>query len=344
MKKYIILAVASSFALPWCVMAMTTTIQPTLTKIAPTTTAIATAKPLETETHIFSATLKRGMTASDVSTLQTILKTDPVIYPAGLVTGYYGPATEAAVKKLQNKYDLPETGIVDEATQAVIYPDPSATRTEITILMPNGGEIWSAGDTAQILWKSTISPITAYPMPMPGEPRIMMNGTGSVSSGSSSGTAEISPIKPTIVPPPFFPYASIDLIRDTEPSYLRHIGSANLYQTKYSWSIPKDIPEASDYRVRISVGKNVPCLYRSDVETKQGMGATSSVMPPRCAVSNFASYYASDTSDKVFAVKGGSGTDPAAIAELRKQIAEIKMIMEKLSAQISAIEAKLGNM
>jgi hypothetical protein len=343
MKKHIILAVVSSFALPWCVSATTNTtaVQPVPAKIAPTVTLIANVKPAETETRIFSATLKRGVTNPDVSTLQTILKTDPTIYPAGLVTGYYGPATEAAVKKLQNKYDLPETGIVDDATQAIIYPDPSTTRIEIAVMMPNGGEAWTAGGTAKILWKSTIGPVS-YPMPMPipDKPQIMMSGTVAASAGGSSGA-----VKPSMVPPPFFPYASIDLIRDSQPSYSRHIGSANLYQTQYSWNVPKDIPEASDYRVRISVGKNVPCLYRSDIEAKQGVAVSSpSVMPPRCAAATFASYYASDMSDNVFTVKGGASTDPATIAELRKQIAEIKMIMEKLNAQISAIETKLGNM
>ena len=42
------------------------------------------------------------------------------IYPEGLVTGYYGPLTEKAVKKFQEKAGLFVTGKIDETTRSRI--------------------------------------------------------------------------------------------------------------------------------------------------------------------------------------------------------------------------------
>ena len=46
-------------------------------------------------------TLEPGNTGSAVRQLQTELSADPSIYPEGLVTGFYGPLTQAAVERLQ---------------------------------------------------------------------------------------------------------------------------------------------------------------------------------------------------------------------------------------------------
>lgn len=66
----------------------------------------------------FSTDLSRGTTNSDVSRLQQLLAQDPVIYPEGLVTGYFGPATERAVKRFQAKYGIDQVGRVGPATRA----------------------------------------------------------------------------------------------------------------------------------------------------------------------------------------------------------------------------------
>jgi peptidoglycan hydrolase-like protein with peptidoglycan-binding domain len=47
-----------------------------------------------------------NMTGDDVSALQKFLATDKAIYPEALVTGKFGPATEAAVKRWQAKLGL----------------------------------------------------------------------------------------------------------------------------------------------------------------------------------------------------------------------------------------------
>ncbi|MEK7479606.1 MAG: peptidoglycan-binding domain-containing protein, partial [Patescibacteria group bacterium] len=60
--------------------------------------------------------LQRGAIGDEVRELQEFLKKFPDIYPSGLVTGYFGPQTEVAVKKLQEKQGIEAIGIVGPKT------------------------------------------------------------------------------------------------------------------------------------------------------------------------------------------------------------------------------------
>src|SRR3990167_1812133 len=51
-----------------------------------------------------------GSTGDDVTRLQQFLARDASIYPERLVSGYYGPLTEAAVKRWQVKYNIVSSG------------------------------------------------------------------------------------------------------------------------------------------------------------------------------------------------------------------------------------------
>ena len=64
--------------------------------------------------------LKEGVTDEDVKKIQELLATDPTIYPKGLVSGYYGPLTRDAVKALQKRNGLDDTGVVDAETKALL--------------------------------------------------------------------------------------------------------------------------------------------------------------------------------------------------------------------------------
>jgi len=52
----------------------------------------------------FTKNLKYGMTGDEVRALQECLAKDSSVYPEGLVTGYFGPLTKAAVIRFQEKY------------------------------------------------------------------------------------------------------------------------------------------------------------------------------------------------------------------------------------------------
>jgi peptidoglycan hydrolase-like protein with peptidoglycan-binding domain len=54
--------------------------------------------------------MKSESKGDDVKKLQKILAQDKSLYPEGLITGYFGPMTLAAVKKFQVKYGIAKPG------------------------------------------------------------------------------------------------------------------------------------------------------------------------------------------------------------------------------------------
>ncbi|RJQ31543.1 peptidoglycan-binding protein [Candidatus Parcubacteria bacterium] len=64
--------------------------------------------------------LKYGMKDGEVKALQQALAVDKTIYPEGLATGYYGPATRNAVIRFQKKYGIDPVGFVGPATRKKI--------------------------------------------------------------------------------------------------------------------------------------------------------------------------------------------------------------------------------
>lgn len=64
--------------------------------------------------------LSLGEKDDEVENLQKILASDPSIYPEGLVTGFFGPLTEKAVKKFQEKHGIEKLGIVGPRTRAAL--------------------------------------------------------------------------------------------------------------------------------------------------------------------------------------------------------------------------------
>lgn len=65
-------------------------------------------------------TLAKGMENNQVLKLQQILARYPEIYPEASVTGYFGPATEKAVKRFQKKHKLEQTGGTGVKTRAIL--------------------------------------------------------------------------------------------------------------------------------------------------------------------------------------------------------------------------------
>ena len=72
----------------------------------------------------FADTLYRelniGMSGSDVSSVQTFLASDSSLYPQGLVTGYFGSLTKAAVARFQSRNGISPVGRIGPATLPVI--------------------------------------------------------------------------------------------------------------------------------------------------------------------------------------------------------------------------------
>ncbi|MBI2640368.1 MAG: peptidoglycan-binding protein [Candidatus Sungbacteria bacterium] len=64
--------------------------------------------------------LRRGESGEEVKKLQEFLAQRPDLYPEGLVTGIFGPRTEAAVRKLQEKYGFESVGFIGPKTLSKI--------------------------------------------------------------------------------------------------------------------------------------------------------------------------------------------------------------------------------
>ena len=102
--------------------------------------------------------LWRGMRGKDVFLLQEFLATDSDVYPEGLVTGYFGPLTQKAVKRFQKKMGVEQVGLVGPKTLS-----------KVNELLTEG-----AGSSGKVPPGLLIAPgirkkITFIPQPLPGQ-------------------------------------------------------------------------------------------------------------------------------------------------------------------------------
>ena len=74
----------------------------------------------------FTKTIQRGARGDDVLQLQEFLRNFPDVYPEGVVSGYFGPMTEVAVKRFQEKNGLEPVGIVGPKTRVALNTQSSA--------------------------------------------------------------------------------------------------------------------------------------------------------------------------------------------------------------------------
>ena len=76
--------------------------------------------PMFAHAETLTRELQLGMSGSDVSALQTFLAADASLYPEGLVTGYFGSLTKAAVARFQTRNGISAVGRVGPQTLPVI--------------------------------------------------------------------------------------------------------------------------------------------------------------------------------------------------------------------------------
>lgn len=81
-----------------------------------------------------------GETNADITSLQMFFKDNSVIYPEGLVTGYFGSLSRSAVERFQTHYSIVSSG--SAATTGYGRVGPS-TRDKINSLINQGGWVIS---------------------------------------------------------------------------------------------------------------------------------------------------------------------------------------------------------
>ena len=96
--------------------------------------------PFMARAEVLTRQLQIGMSGSDVTALQTFLAADPTLYPQGLVTGYFGSLTKAAVARFQTRNGISAVGRVGPQTLPVLNAQ-MANSTGGTV--SNGGAILS---------------------------------------------------------------------------------------------------------------------------------------------------------------------------------------------------------
>ncbi len=84
---------------------------------APIPVPTPTPTPSAGVVQVITTTLNPGARSDQVTKLQELFSGDKDIYPEGLVTGYFGPATVKAVKRFQEKYGISPVGRVGPQTK-----------------------------------------------------------------------------------------------------------------------------------------------------------------------------------------------------------------------------------
>jgi hypothetical protein len=258
-----------------------------------------------------------GSRSDEVKEIQEILKEDPDIYPEGYVTGYYGPLTEKAIKKLQKKCGLPQTGELDDATEKCIYP----IEYKVKVVSPNGGEVLDRNTIQTIKWDVIEPDVT------------------------------IQNIKP------IWPKASIDLFKripaicptcpagtqcapcPTETSvFVKHIATVNLFDKSYSWKIKSDIPNSKDYVIRVSLGRNIMAMWRWD-KNEDDMPSAAEVWPSS-VIPTLINW---DESDKVFEIMGAitPGCPTCPVCPNNQKLEQVIAILQNMIAELQKAIALL---
>lgn len=115
---------------------------------------------------LFKSDLRKGSQGGQVRLLQECLAKDPSLYPDGTVSGVFGPATETAVIKFQEKYSeeilapsqlAKGNGIVKTATRTklneVCFPKTSQEPFSITLTTVEQPQMLKVAESLKAQWK-----------------------------------------------------------------------------------------------------------------------------------------------------------------------------------------------
>lgn len=118
-----------------------------------------------------SGSLSQGSTGADVTTLQTYLASDSTLYPEGLITGYYGALTRAAVVRFQARYGISQTGTVGPLTRAKL--------NELMGGSPGGvaGDVWAPIMTTESVATTSTSATISWTTTEPAQARVYYSTT-----------------------------------------------------------------------------------------------------------------------------------------------------------------------
>jgi len=167
------------------------------------------ATPVSTALNTLTQTLTLGTSNDEVADLQRYLAQRPEIYPEGLVTGYFGPRTEQAVKKLQESNGLPPVGIVGPKTRSVINTAIAGGAVNNSVSSPQTAPI------APVTPPASITPPSSTPNPSTGTYYGGWTG-GGINPSTPIFASEPTPTPAPPPPPP--PPSATSTATSTEPT------------------------------------------------------------------------------------------------------------------------------
>lgn len=136
------------------------------------TLALVFVAPSFADAAILNRQLEVGMSGSDVSAVQTFLAQDVTLYPQGLVTGYFGFLTKAAVSNYQVRNGISAVGRIGPVTLASLNIQMSTGSADVSSAMiynvniiPNGTSAtvnWSTSELARGVVYYSNTPLTTY--------------------------------------------------------------------------------------------------------------------------------------------------------------------------------------
>ncbi|MDO8557515.1 MAG: peptidoglycan-binding protein [Candidatus Jorgensenbacteria bacterium] len=224
--------------------------------------------------------ISRGSVGSVVSEVQKALKDLPDIYPEGLVTGYLGPLTEAAIKRFQEQHSIEATGEVDGETLSRIRREastrkanpPSGTTTAVPAIPGRGATSTVPATPAVPANRETSVTTTTPPTATSTDPASNRNnylpiGTTIIVSSPNGGEQWLKGTTHSIhwsFNSPEAPGATNVniLISSAEGNVRRNVYTISdiptvLGNNQYSLFVPETIVSASNYRITIEAERQV---------------------------------------------------------------------------------------
>lgn len=135
------------------------------------TASLVAGIPLIASAETLNRQLEIGMRGSDVSTLQSFLAQDITLYPQGLVTGYFGFLTKAAVSNFQIRNGISAVGRVGPITLVALNLQmaggvssgakaPAITAYSTSASRNNVAVTWNTDENAKGVVYYSTSPLT----------------------------------------------------------------------------------------------------------------------------------------------------------------------------------------
>ncbi len=252
-----------------------------------------------------ASVLFKGMKGEAVTEIQEILKEDASIYPEGLVTGYFGPLTEKAVKRLQAKFGLAQTGKIDSETEAKLFP----VIKYLKVKSPNGGEVLDRGEIQTIEWEVNpwLEPTKEEPLWAKASIDLFRRRKINILRSQSESSTSVLPIEKSF------------------SVFVKHIAFVNLYDGTYSWKISPEIKNGSDYVIRITVGKRLVGYWRNQILPQEVWPSGEKILPVDSVPP--AIYW--DESDAPFTITGETPTPSPALEPIIELLEEAIRTLNK---------------